>query len=390
MNEPNEDQVRAMSPRQALRSAIRAELAKYEPLEGSRSALELIGEASVSIVEGDAATPYRILGPDGKPRTVVKDGTVTDFTIADLAAELRDQHPTLFRAAAPSDADRASARGKPGEAGSDGRDRSSDAAAARAPPPQRDWLHLATDEPRTRGPIRIRLAAAVAALGSSCAEAANRLAPQLRSAPGSFRAKLSSFRESLSTHAARLRSKPPRLPLLRPRYAFAAVAAGLGLFAGVYLLGNLSSHRPTAKSDGPGAEFAAPRRRSEPAATGAVAPSPAKAPAAPTAAPDGAIRGVPEVIDTATLRLDGKIVHLFGVEWAKGGQVEDFTRYLNGREVACLAAGATDLYRCEVEGRDLSEVVLFNGGGRATAAASPELVAAENHAKTERIGVWRK
>jgi endonuclease YncB( thermonuclease family) len=103
-----------------------------------------------------------------------------------------------------------------------------------------------------------------------------------------------------------------------------------------------------------------------------------------------ALKGVPEVVDTATLRVEGKIVRLFGVEWARGGQAEDLTRYLRGRAVDCRLVATPDVYRCEVEGQDLSRAVLFNGGGRATADASPELAAAENHAKSERIGVWRK
>jgi len=63
---------------------------------------------------------------------------------------------------------------------------------------------------------------------------------------------------------------------------------------------------------------------------------------------------VPEVIDTSTLRIDGKAVRLFGVEWAHGEQAEDLTRYLRGREVAWRLVPAAGTYRSEVEGRDLS------------------------------------
>jgi endonuclease YncB( thermonuclease family) len=45
---------------------------------------------------------------------------------------------------------------------------------------------------------------------------------------------------------------------------------------------------------------------------------------------------------------------------------------------------------CAVDGRDLSEVVLFNGGGRASPEATPDLVAAEDHARAERLGVWAR
>jgi endonuclease YncB( thermonuclease family) len=134
---------------------------------------------------------------------------------------------------------------------------------------------------------------------------------------------------------------------------------------------------------------AAPR---EPTGTGSVSKPPAEATVtrAASSEPVGALTGVPEVVDTATLRIDGKVVRLFGVEWARGGQGDDLTRYLRGREVACELAKTPDVYRCKVEAQDLSKVILFNGGGRATADATPELAAAENHAKTDRLGVWRK
>jgi endonuclease YncB( thermonuclease family) len=100
---------------------------------------------------------------------------------------------------------------------------------------------------------------------------------------------------------------------------------------------------------------------------------------------------VPDVIDTATLSLNGEVVRLFGVEWAPGaGKPEDLTQYLNGREVACDPAGSNDVYRCQVGGQDLSRVVLFNGGGRPTSDATPELKAAADKAREAKLGVWSK
>ena len=99
---------------------------------------------------------------------------------------------------------------------------------------------------------------------------------------------------------------------------------------------------------------------------------------------------MPEVIDTATLRVGGKVVRLFGVEWVRGGQADELTKYLRGRQVTCQAAPGSSAHICTVEGRDLSEVVLFNGGGRASAEATPDLAAAEDHARTERLGVWKR
>jgi endonuclease YncB( thermonuclease family) len=101
---------------------------------------------------------------------------------------------------------------------------------------------------------------------------------------------------------------------------------------------------------------------------------------------------VPDVIDTATLSLQGEVVRLFGVEWAPGaGKPDDLTQYLSGREVVCEPAGQSDAYRCQVAGgADLSKVVLFNGGGKATADASPDLKDAADKARDAQLGVWSK
>ena len=61
--------------------------------------------------------------------------------------------------------------------------------------------------------------------------------------------------------------------------------------------------------------------------------------------------------------------------------------YIAGRDVTCRPA-TDDRYRCEVGGWDLSEVVLFNGGGRTTEDAPADYVRAEDKARRERRGVW--
>ena len=109
-----------------------------------------------------------------------------------------------------------------------------------------------------------------------------------------------------------------------------------------------------------------------------------------TPLPPNAVAGQAQVIDTATLKVGGKIVHLFGVEWVRGGQAEELARYIGSRPVTCQPAPGSGNMNCLVDGRDLSEVVLFNGGGRASPEASPELVAAEDHARSERLGVWKR
>jgi hypothetical protein len=101
------------------------------------------------------------------------------------------------------------------------------------------------------------------------------------------------------------------------------------------------------------------------------------------------LRGVPEVLDTTTLSLEGRIVRLFGVEWARGaGDPDDLAKYIRGREVACSPAPVRETFRCQVEGQDLSRVILYNGGGRATQDATPDLKAAEEQARSRSVGVW--
>jgi 1A family penicillin-binding protein len=119
-----------------------------------------------------------------------------------------------------------------------------------------------------------------------------------------------------------------------------------------------------------------------------------RAAAAPASATDGvkaepeAIRGRAMVVDTATIELQGRRLRLYGVQGTRGQPAREFRRYLGRREVACTPAGGNGEYRCRVDDIDLSRAVLFNGGGRASANAPPELKALEATARTARIGVW--
>jgi hypothetical protein len=101
------------------------------------------------------------------------------------------------------------------------------------------------------------------------------------------------------------------------------------------------------------------------------------------------IRGVATVLDTGTLRIAGQIVLLFGVVPVGWIGAEQLAQYLGKEEVVCWPVGSLRAFhRCHARGHDLSAVVLFNGGGRTTPDATPQLVAAENHARSARIGVW--
>ncbi|TGD99800.1 PBP1A family penicillin-binding protein [Methylobacterium nonmethylotrophicum] len=102
------------------------------------------------------------------------------------------------------------------------------------------------------------------------------------------------------------------------------------------------------------------------------------------------LRGTPGVIDTGTLDFDGRTVRLIGVDGLSGRNARELGRYLRRRDVACAPAGEGGAYRCSLDGQDLSELILFNGGGRASADATPDLLAAEEQARSNRIGIWRR
>ncbi|MBK5954963.1 nuclease, partial [Rhodospirillum rubrum] len=93
------------------------------------------------------------------------------------------------------------------------------------------------------------------------------------------------------------------------------------------------------------------------------------------------------VVDTGTLRLGGRVVRLEGVKGLTGRPARDMAGYIGDRSVTCRPAGR-ERWRCDVEGWDLSEVALFNGGARATADAPADLVAAERKARQAGRGVW--
>lgn len=123
----------------------------------------------------------------------------------------------------------------------------------------------------------------------------------------------------------------------------------------------------------------------------AEAPLPDQAPATTAEAPRqvAPLRGPARVIDTATLRIGDRAVQLTGVIGQRGDFAESMEAFIAGRDVTCepVSDGA---HRCVVGGRDLSEVVLSNGGGRAAADASPALRANEAAARRDRLGIWRR
>ena len=96
------------------------------------------------------------------------------------------------------------------------------------------------------------------------------------------------------------------------------------------------------------------------------------------------------MLDTGTLEIQGQVVRLFGVEGARGRPARALARYLADQEAVCESVASASVYRCRIGDRDLSELVLLNGGGQATADATPDLRAVEARARDARIGLWRR
>lgn len=63
-------------------------------------------------------------------------------------------------------------------------------------------------------------------------------------------------------------------------------------------------------------------------------------------------------------------------------------RFMPRREMTCSSDGAGTSRR-QIDGQDLSTMILEAGGARASAEASPELLAAEEQARSARLGIWR-
>lgn len=373
--------------RDRVREIIRQEVDRAGPTDDARYPLELIVESFVRYTDADGEPDIRVVDDDGRTRTLVRNGHETAFTTRDLVEELRRTRPMLFRPPAPSPAAPAMEPVKieprrrdwldiGSGAGADPADRMRKPVSAR-PARQRRLLRLRRDgtrlylRPRKAQRKRIEPAATAGAV-------------RLQEARADFPRRLDEIRNSFDD---------PRTPSPGRGLVIAAIVlVGLLGAGGFFLFGD---DRPTemAGAESAGQETARVQAAiEEPETTGTLAsPPPGKTPPVPAGAGGRLLRGVPDVLDTATLSLEGEIVRLFGVEWAPGaGKPDDLTRYLRGREVTCQPTGARETYRCRVGEQDLSKVVLYNGGGKATAEATPELKTAEERARAAKIGVWNE
>ena len=124
-----------------------------------------------------------------------------------------------------------------------------------------------------------------------------------------------------------------------------------------------------------------------PLAPGLAAPA-AGAPVA--SGSDQAARGSADVIDTATLVVRGRRIQLEGILADNDRRaVRALAQFLRRREVICEPGATPDRFRCSVDGQRLSELILSAGGGRAAPDAAAELLAAEDEARSARLGIWR-
>ncbi|MCP1536039.1 thermonuclease family protein [Methylorubrum extorquens] len=407
-----------------IRALILAELDRRGARPVARRTLALIAEGFVEPADG--VPGYRIVDRTGTVRLRGEAGAGVPLTLHDLVDELREQHAPLFLPPAPEP--------EPEPA----RDTIADVRAAGA-----RFVETQSALARSLANTSAERSRALASAASETVEGwrsrlAERLKARPRPAPVSASLDQAESGPNAAERLAEARARvgdgwrrvageiQPRQTVTRMRdRAEDAFAAGsrrpvllmaFGALAGAGLVAALSlSGRDTEQSGRPApqtAETQAPQTApsGSPPAADRVPAAEEPAPDAPPADAPGttaerpseleaprkggnganAIVGVPEVIDTATLRVGGKVVRLFGVEWVRGGQSDELSKYLRKRSVTCQPAPGSSAHICTVEGRDLSEVVLFNGGGRASSEATPDLAAAEDHARTERLGVWKR
>lgn len=366
--------------RERMRSLIHAEVERLNPMDDARRALELIIESSVRPSEVDGHLKLTVIDEKGQPRMIEKNGHRTEFTLSDLLNELRATHPVLFHSSPRSDGDSRStvSQAPRKQAGESSHQKQA----------QRDWLSLGPDSPGHQAtspePVASQRFFHVRKGRTHFHGWSNAIAKAWRSSAARIdTAKSEALRDSFARSAERAQSlihdvdEPPlsRRPGFALSIAVLAVLLALGVFA--FLLRDPASQ----------ASIEGPTETGGISSNGSVTEQ-----ASPRPASSGRrLRGVPDVIDTATLSLEGEVVRLFGVEWAPGaGKPEDLTRYLQGREVICEPAGGNDTYRCKVGDQDLSRVILYNGGGQPTPEATPELRAAADKAREAKIGVWNK
>ncbi|MFB3079077.1 MAG: hypothetical protein ACE1Y4_13845, partial [Lysobacterales bacterium] len=100
------------------------------------------------------------------------------------------------------------------------------------------------------------------------------------------------------------------------------------------------------------------------------------------------IRGIPDVLNSGLLSIDGQLIALYGVKGAYEPHSTQLTQFIQDREVRCQPM-PNKTYRCQLGQRDVSEAVLSNGAGWATEDAPEALKNIESKARDRGVGVWQ-
>jgi endonuclease YncB( thermonuclease family) len=109
-------------------------------------------------------------------------------------------------------------------------------------------------------------------------------------------------------------------------------------------------------------------------------------------APDlpGSVAGVTQVVDTATLTVDGQNVPLDGIKGESGIYAAKLQAMINsqGGQVKCALQGQA--YTCTLpDGTDIARAGLFNGGAQLADDASNDYRAQAASAQAAHRGIWR-
>ena len=111
----------------------------------------------------------------------------------------------------------------------------------------------------------------------------------------------------------------------------------------------------------------------------------------PADPPPESIDGAATVADTATLEVGGSVVRPFGIAAEDGEPARGMALFVQeqGGRVSCLHREAAR-YVCQLGGRDIAEVALFNGAARAAADAPESYRQREAQAREAGRGVWAR